>query len=279
MMRNPLRIGAVRYLNAKPLYDRLQSVAPELSVEMDLPSRLADRLGRGELDLALIPSVEYLRGAARGYRIVPDLAIAARGPVRSVKLYSRVPFGDIKRLALDEGSRTSQALARIWLSEVHGVRPALIESLPMGVPVLESTADAVLLIGDRAMTDPEERFHEVVDLAEAWWRWTGLPFVFALWVARSEIELGNLPDLLVRARDEGLQHVEQIATEVGPKLGLAPSDCLDYLQNNLSYKLNSPEIAGLRLFAQKAAAMGLGPEGVDLVFAIDEHRPDLATRS
>src|SRR3954470_2813699 len=153
-MRTPLRVGAVSYLNAKPLYYRLEEFAPEVRLTMDYPSVLADKLARGELDLALIPSIEYLRG--RGYEILPGFAIAARGPVRSVKLFARKPFGEIERLALDEGSRTSQALCRVWLDEAHGVRPAVIESLPLGVPVEESTADAVLLIGDRAMREPDE---------------------------------------------------------------------------------------------------------------------------
>ena len=101
-----------------------------------------------------------------------------------MKLFSRVPPERIDRLALDEGSRTSQVLAQIWLEACHGVRPAVIESLPLGVSALESTADAVLVIGDRAMKCPAEPFHLVVDMAEAWQTLTGLPFVFALWVAQ-----------------------------------------------------------------------------------------------
>src|SRR3954466_14472948 len=124
-MPAPIRVGAVSYLNAKPLYYRLNEFAPGVRLEMDLPSRLADRLADGDLDVALIPSVEYLRGAASGYEILPGFAIAARGTVRSVKLFSRVPFEKIERLALDEGSRTSQALTRVWLHARHGVEPAI----------------------------------------------------------------------------------------------------------------------------------------------------------
>ncbi|WP_169975916.1 menaquinone biosynthetic enzyme MqnA/MqnD family protein [Tautonia rosea] len=273
-----LRVGAVRYLNAKPLYFGLDRLAPGIRLEMDLPSLLADRLAGGSLDVALIPSVEYLRGAKLGYRIIPGLAIASGGPVRSVKLYSRVPFARIDRLALDEGSRTSQALARVWLDEAHGVRPSIVESLPMGVPVQESTADAVLLIGDRAMRDPDERFHAVVDLASAWRSLTGLPFVFALWVARSGIDLGDLPEALHHARAEGLVHVDQIAEQIGPGLGLTRDECIDYLTRNISYDLGEPEVAALRLFARKAAALGLAPEDVDLAFANTRRLPDLAAR-
>ena len=99
------------------------SIAPDVRLSMDVPSRLAEQLADGELDVALIPSVEYLRGADRGYEIIPGFAIAAHGPVRSVKLFSRVPWERVERLALDAGSRTSQVLARIWLDARHGVRP------------------------------------------------------------------------------------------------------------------------------------------------------------
>jgi chorismate dehydratase len=219
--------------------------------------------------------VEYLRGATTGYQVVPGFAIAARGPVRSVKLFSRVPFDRIDRLALDEGSRTSQALTRVWLDAAYGVRPARIETLPMGVPAQESTADAVLVIGDRAMRVPDSDFVAVVDLAEAWNDLTALPFVFALWVARPGVDLGDLPAALARSRAEGLAHAGEIAAEHGPRLALDIASCVDYLTRVLSYELGEPEVAGLRRFAGLAAALGLAPEGVDLVF---HRRPDLATR-
>ncbi len=272
-MSTPIRVGAVSYLNAKPLYYRFDEFAPGVSLEMDVPSRLADRLAAGTLDLALIPSVEYLRGASTGYEILPGFAIAARGAVRSVKLFSRVPFDGIERLALDAGSRTSQALARVWLDAAHDVRPRRIELLPMGVPVEESTADAVLLIGDRAMTVAPAPFHAVVDLAEAWNVMTGLPFVFALWVARPGLDLGDLPGALARCRDQGLAHADALAAEHGPRLGLDAATCYDYLTRALSYDLGDPEIAGLRRFARMAARLGIAPEGVNLVF---HRRRDLA---
>jgi chorismate dehydratase len=270
-----IRVGAVSYLNAKPLYHRLEEWADGVELSMDLPSRLAEKLASGELDLALIPSVEYLRGAASGYEILPGFAIAARGAVRSVKLFSRVPWDQIDRLALDEGSRTSQALTRVWLDARHGVRPSTIETLPMGVSALESTADAVLVIGDRAMKVPDAPFHSVVDLAEAWNELTGLPFVFALWVVRPGVELGDLPGVLARCRGEGLAHAGDLAAEYSPRLGIDFDVCLDYLTRVLSYELGEPEVAGLRRFARMAADLGLAPEGADLVF---HRRRDLATR-
>lgn len=278
-MRPALRIGLVRYLNAKPLCHTLAERLPEAELLMDLPSRLAVGLGAGQLDVAMIPSVEYLRGIkSYGYVALPGVAIATNGPVRSVKLLSHVPFGRIRRLALDEGSRTSQALCRVWLKGVHGVEPEILEELPIGIPPEESTADAVLVIGDRAMRLPEERFHAVVDMGEAWKSWTGLPFVFALWVARPRagLDLDWLTRVLSECRDEGLKNAGEIAVEQAPKLGLSVEECVFYLTKQLSYGLNEPELAGLRLFATKAEAMGLVPEGSDVVI----HRPrDFAFRS
>jgi chorismate dehydratase len=274
-MTSPLRVGAVSYLNAKPLYYKLCDFAPDIRLTMEVPSLLAEQLEHGELEVALIPSVEYLRGWHRGYEIVADIAIAARGPVRSVKLFSRVPFDRIERLALDEGSRTSQVLAQIWLDACHGIRPPCIELLPLGVPVLESTADAVLVIGDKAMAVRQEPFLEVVDLGEAWRKLTGLPFVFALWVARNGVDLGDLPRALTRSRACGLAHAADLARTHGPRLGLDFPTCYDYLTRVLSYELGEPELAGLRLFAEMASRLGLAPEGVNLVF--HRHR-DLATR-
>jgi chorismate dehydratase len=274
-MPMPIRIGAVSYLNAKPLYYGLCERAPHVVLSMDVPSRLAEQLAAGELDVALIPSVEYLRGASLGYEIIPGFAIAAQGPVHSVKLYSRVPWQRIERLALDAGSRTSHVLARIWLDAEHHVRPARVEELPLGVSVLESTADAVMVIGDRAMRVPREPFYNVVDLGEAWHTLTGLPFVFALWVVRHGAELGDLPEALEQSRASGLAEAATLARIHGPGLGLDFATCYDYLTRILSYDLGEPEIAGLRRFAEMAARLGLAPEGVSLVF----HRSrDLAPR-
>ncbi len=274
-MLTPIRVGAVSYLNAKPLYYGLCENAPGVRLSMDVPSKLAEQLAAGDLDVALIPSIEYLRGVGLGYEIIPGFAIAARGPVRSVKLFGRVPWHQVERLALDAGSRTSQVLARIWLDEQHAVQPSRIEELPMGVSPLESTADAVLVIGDRAMRVPHSPFLNVVDLAQAWNELTGLPFVFALWVARGGVELDDLPAALEQSRAMGLAHAAELARMHGLRLGLDSATCYDYLTRVLSYDLGEPELAGLMQFAAKAAWLGLAPQGVSLVF----HRPgNLAPR-
>src|SRR3954454_20775969 len=123
-MTSRIRIGAVNYLNTKPLIHDLAALAPDAELRLEVPSLLADQLRRGELDVALIPVIEYFRHG--GYRVVPDIAIASNGPVLSVTLFSRVPWGNIRRVALGEGSRTSAALTQILLRKRHGVRPDLV---------------------------------------------------------------------------------------------------------------------------------------------------------
>jgi predicted solute-binding protein len=131
------RIGAVQYLNTKPLVYGL--AARGVGVAYDLPSRLADQLSSGLLDVALIPSIELFRGS--GYRVVSDACIGCRGPVMSVKLFFRTLPGRVARLAVDEGSRTSATLARILLAERHGVVPE-VETLPIGAGIADTSADA-----------------------------------------------------------------------------------------------------------------------------------------
>src|SRR5205823_6073420 len=141
-MDHPTRIGAVNYLNTKPLICDLEELAPEAELVLDVPSRLADRLAAGDLDVALLPVVEYFR--AESYSIVPDIAIASRGPVLSVTLFSRVAWPEIRRVALDAGSRTSAALAQVLLRNRHGVRPEVVP-LPLDRSAEDADADAVLL--------------------------------------------------------------------------------------------------------------------------------------
>lgn len=253
-----MRIGAVSYLNTKPLVNQLASFAPRAEVIFDLPSRLADQLAAGKLDVALIPSVEYFQNPE--YAIISDACIGCRGPVLSVKLLSRVPMEKIRTLALDEGSRTSVALVRILLKERYGLSPHLLP-FPLGVAAENVEADAVLMIGDRAM-HPPAGFAEEWDLGDEWCRWAELPFVFAMWVARKELlsQLGEIEIALGRARDEGLSHLEEIARREAAGVGLTHEQCLSYLKDNLYFYLGPRERRGLELFREHATRLGLAPE-------------------
>lgn len=263
-----VRIGAVSYLNSKPLVEDLARLLPNADLRLDYPSRLADDLAAGRLDVALIPSVECMREP--DYEIISDACVATRGPVLSVKLYSRVPMGSIKTLSLDEGSRTSAALTKIMLHERFGVRPAC-RPLPLEQTIEHSDADAILLIGDRAMHTPHEHFHSVWDLGEEWTNWTGLPFVFAMWVGRSDSLLGDVEQRLCEARDRGVAHIPEIARREASQLGVSIEKAENYLARNLHFRLGSAERSGLRLFHELAVQLGLAPEGIDLVFRHSTH--------
>ncbi len=260
---NNIRIGAVRYLNSKPLIEDLERFAPNARLILDLPSRLADDLSSGHLDVALIPSVEAFMDPE--YEIISDACVAARGPVLSVKMFSRVHPGQIRTLALDEGSRTSAALLRILLSERYGVTP-LLNNLPLGADPHHCQDDAVLVIGDRAMPAAQNDYHTVWDLGEQWHRWTGLPFVFAMWVTRTGTELHGIKQSLVQARDHGIQSLPQIARREAPTLGISEQQALDYLQNNLHFQIGSAERTALKLFRKLAQRLGVVPDTGELRF-------------
>jgi chorismate dehydratase len=248
------RVGAVSYLNTKPLIFRLTELAPSVELVLDLPSRLADGLAQGSLDVGLIPSIEYFQDPA--YTIVSDACIACRGPVMSVKLFSRVPAEGIRTLALDEGSRTSAVLTRILLKERFDIEPQL-RPLPIGASVSDDDSDAVLVIGDRAMHSPGGPFAEVWDLGDEWCRWTGLPFVFAMWVARPGFDVGDLAASLSAARDLGVANIEAIAAEEAFPLGLSRPQCVSYLRDNLHFYLGDQERRGLDLFQSLAQKLDL----------------------
>jgi len=256
-----VRIGAVNYLNTKPLIYGLDRFAPQAELVLDLPSRLADQLAHGGLDIALIPSIEFFHNS--GYSLVSNACIACRGPVLSVKLFSRGPIASIRTLALDEGSRTSVALARILLAERFGVQPQL-ERLPLEAELEDAATDAVLLIGDRAMHSPPGHFEVVWDLGDEWCRWTELPFVFAMWVARPGAAWEQVEAALGEARDAGLAHLDEIAEREAAGLGLTRPQCVSYLRDNLYFYLGEREQRGLELFYEKAVRWGLAPRGVEL---------------
>src|SRR5947209_7443342 len=214
-MTSRIRIGAVNYLNTKPLIHDLAELAPDAELRLEVPSLLADQLHHGELDVALIPVIEYFRHG--DYRVVPNIAIASNGPVLSVTLFSRVPWTAIRRVALDEGSRTSAALTQILLRQRHGVRPE-ITPLPLDRAAEDVDADAVLLIGDRAMRACLPGFTHAYDLGQEWHDWTGLPFVYAFWAVRPGVDLGPTLAALHEAKRRGRRHVGAIAQHEAPLL-------------------------------------------------------------
>jgi chorismate dehydratase len=267
-MTAPVRIGAVTYLNTKPLIHDLLELAPDAELLLDVPSRLAELLDQGSLDVALIPVIEYFRSGS--YKIVPDIAIASQGPVLSVTLFSRVPWQQIRRVALDEGSRTSAALTQILLRKRYGVKPELVP-LPMHVAAEAVDADAVLLIGDRAMRACLPGFAHAFDLGQEWHDWTGLPFVYAVWAVRAGADLGPVAAALHEARRRGCASIGPIAHREAPRLGLDGGFCRRYLANIIRFDLGPRELAGLRHYYQLACELGLARRGVHLEFYGCEH--------
>jgi chorismate dehydratase len=261
--KGKIRVGAVVYLNARPLIFSLARLAPQVDLVFDLPSRLADALAAGQLDVAMIPSIEYARSP--DYAIISDACIACHGPVRSVKLYSRVPLERLRPLALDEGSRTSAALVRILLKERFGVSPET-RPLPIERSSSEAAADAVMLIGDRGMLPSDDAFEFQWDLGEVWSKWTGLPFVFAMWIARPGVDLEGVAEVLAAARDEGLGRLEEIAHEAAPTIGVPEADCLSYLRDHLEFRFGQQQRQGLEHFYALAGRHGLAPADVKLNF-------------
>ena len=274
----PARVGAVRYLNSRPLIEGLAEDPRRLRLTLDHPSALADGLRRGDYDAALVPSVAAL--STPGAVILPDACVAARGPVRSVKVFFREPPGDVRTLALDAGSRTSAALCRLLLAERFGATP-VTEPLPVApaatpyaaaASLAKTDADAVLLIGDRAMHDPPGDFVTVWDLGAEWNDWTGLPFVFAVWAGRRG-SCEHLADDFAAARDAGVAAVDRLAAAHGPPLGLSAADAAGYLRRNLHFTLGPAERAGLRLFAELCGRCGLLPAAAAPRFAAPAVRP------
>lgn len=259
-----LRVGAVNYLNTKPLVEGLAEFAPSIRLSFDLPSRLADQMAAGELDVGLIPVVEFFR--AGNYSFVPNCSISSRGPVLSVTLFSRVPWDQIRSVSLDEGSRTSAALTKILLAN-----PA-IQYLPLPITASadEVQTDSVLLIGDRAMKACLPGFEFSYDLGAEWFDRTGLPMVFAVWAVRPGVDLGDAEQAFAKAKRHGLSRAGVIAAREAAALGLDPGYVRRYFDTIIRYDLGESELSGLRRYYQLATELNLAPEGVDLV---RYHRP------
>jgi chorismate dehydratase len=264
---NPVRIGAVGYLNARPLVYGLER-HPRFHVRYDVPSTCAQLLHEGSIDLGLIPSIEYLRGGP--YEIVPDLAIASCGPVASVALFTSRPIADVRSIAMDTSSRTSVALVRVLCARWFGITPAP-EARGPDLGDMLSHCDAALIIGDKALfletagvgtAAPIEK----IDLGLAWQQLTGLPFVYAFWAGRPGALAPDDVRALIEARDEGVRRPEELAREYLAGLPERQAQGADYLRDNIKYYLRDRERDGLELFYRYAAEAGAVEKTKPLAF-------------
>lgn len=259
-----VRLGAVGYLNARPLVYRLDR-SPNFSLRFDIPSTCAELLHAGDIDVGLIPSIEYLRGKALS--IVPGLAIASRGAVTSVMLYTTKPMRDVRSIAMDTSSRTSVALVRVLCAKLFDIDPRL-EPLGPDLANMLGRCDAALMIGDAALfepppSSPESRApsHEVIDLGQAWLELTGRPFVYAFWAGRPDALTPAHVKELQDTRDRGVADAETVAREYLKDQPDRQALGARYLRDNIKYYLGDDERAGLELFYRYASEIGVAPAG------------------
>ena len=252
-----IRLGAVGYLNARPLVYGLES-DPRFSLRFDVPSECARLLHAHVIDVGLIPSIEYLRGPGP-YAIVPGPAVVSHGPVASVAIYTARDLREIRTIAMDTSSRTSVALGTVILKRVYGSSPEHVPSAP-DLPSMLKRADAALIIGDTALfADHAAHGVQKIDLGETWTRTTGLPFVYAFWAGWPDaIAPGDVASLQ-QTRDRGVEHVEDIARAFFPDEPARQEVVGRYLRDNIQYFLGGAEREGLTAFYRYASELNLVP--------------------
>ena len=251
-----VRLGAVSYLNARPLVYGLER-QPRFDLRYDIPSECARLLHAHAIDVGLIPSIEYLRGA-QPYLFVPGPAVTSRGPVASVAIYTRMEPADIRTIAMDTSSRTSVALSTVLLRRVFAASP---EAVPMApdLDAMLARADAALIIGDNALfLNPQSQSAiRKLDLGGLWTEHTGLPFVYAVWAGWPGALTPEDIHLLQRARDQGVADADGVARAYYPGDRARQAVARQYLRDNIRYALGAEELEGLRAFYRYAAEAGL----------------------
>jgi len=265
----PLRVSVVQYLNTAPLVWGLErSRTKRYELTYATPAACADALRRGQVEVGIIPSIEYQ--SIPGLKVIPGLAIASERKVESVLLVSKGPARRARRVALDSSSRTSAALVKILFARQWKTEPEYFEAPPEAATML-AQADAALLIGDPALRlalhGPHAGLSEIsnlhiYDLAEEWWRLTNLPFVFAFWAVRADrVRTPEIARALTRdfqrSREEGLRHIGEIARAAAGRLELPGGQLERYLRHSITYRLDAPHRAGLESFYRFAHELGL----------------------
>ena len=248
------RVAALSYLNTAPLIWSFIHGSQRAAVELftdTAPARCAKMLANGEVDVALVPVVEYQR--VSDILIVPDVCVGSRSAVRSVVLATKLNnLKKVKRVALDESSRTSVALVKIIFREFLVFEPEWKTSRPDLRSMLQHS-DAALIIGDPAMKIPHDQFR-IFDLATLWHEFTGFGFVFAMWMERKD-RVGKIRAIdFAAARDEGLANLEAIARDYAKQVGLAEDEIRNYLTENIEFSVDEELRKGLTLYFDLAQA-------------------------
>jgi chorismate dehydratase len=266
-----LRIGCVKYLNARPLIHGWEG-----DVDFDHPSALCNKLAAGKLDVALVSSFEFLRNPI--YRIVDDISISSNGPVYSVIVAHRGEIREIKEIELDPASETSINLLRCLLADLE-LNPCLVQRVAGAPAVTESAlvGRAQLLIGDQAIYVRQEYANEFSfwDLGEQWQKFVGLPFVYALWLIRPEVaDAKQIANRLRALRNENLDNLDRLIPELvagvadpGQRKGVDNEFLSRYYTEHLRFRFEEKEKEGLRSFANLCTKHGLLPKR-DLAFRV-----------
>jgi chorismate dehydratase len=275
-----LRISIVQYLNTAPLVRGFThgALRGKYDLSFTVPSQCAEALRDGRADLAIIPAIEYQR--MENLVVLPDMAIAAKRKVRSLLLISRTAITDVKRIALDRGSRSTQALLRILCADHWKIAPEFFEAAPDATEMLKD-ADAALLIGDPALRlamemdgDVSGRFlgdgWQVHDLVEEWRRLTGLPAVLAVWAGRPEVVTHEVLSDFAASRDYGLTNIDAISEEAARELELPAKALAAYLSESIDFSLDAENRSGLEHYFARAAALGLIARAKPIQWALSE---------
>jgi chorismate dehydratase len=260
-----MRVSFIEFLNAVPLgWGFLQGhYSNDVELLLDVPSRCAERLARGQADVGLIPVIEYQR--IPGLTVVPGIAIAAKHEARSVLFLSRRRIEEVRTVALDSSSRTSAALITILLKRFYQAKMVEWRTAEANPRDPLAGVDGALLIGNPALLARTEGLL-VYDLAAEWNRFTGLPFVFAFWAVRAHLDLGEQAECFYRSKRAGLDAIDTICRVYSERVGIPAEDIRTYLLTNLDYTLDEANQAGLRLFFSYAAELGLIPDVRPLEF-------------
>lgn len=252
----PIRFSVVDFLNARPLiWGLLENPPPGVEISRDVPSACADKLAAGEVDVGLIPSIEYQR--IPDLRIVRGLGIAAASEVRSVLLVSDVSREKIRSIALDPASRTSTVLTRLLLKRRYGIEPVASED--------GAAADARLVIGDPALKT-RLNGHVVLDLAAEWRAFSGHPFVFAFWAVRPGVDAAAVGRIVRGSYADARRDFPSLVAKEAGESGLSEAVIEDYLRHSLHYELDSGDVEGLGLFYRLAEEEGLVERARPLAF-------------
>jgi len=262
-VRRTVRLGAVDYLNVRPLVFGLDRRTEDVHLRFDVPSVCARLLAAGEIDLGMVPSITLLDRP--GDRIVPGVCIGSDGPVASVALFTRRPLRDVRSIALDTSSRTSAMLTRILCARRFGISPTFVSHAP-DLSAMLATADAALLIGDPALFAAIPSGIQKIDLGAEWAAMTGLPFVWAFWAGRADAADAKVVAILTEAAEAGMAETDQVAAaycaDRPDRIPLAQQ----YLRDHLMFRLTPRALDGLRAYYREAAALGLVPAAGALEF-------------